>query len=63
MVPQGNDSLVTRDLALSQSARLAAVQAPVIPIVGRWMIRDPQWGPGYSRNYGARPRIAVTVMR
>ena len=28
---------------------------------GRWVIRDPQWGPRYSRNYGARPRIGVTV--
>ena len=33
------------------------------PTVGRWVIRDPQWGPGYSWNYGARPRIAVTVTR
>ena len=30
---------------------------------GRWVIRAPQWGPRYSRNYGARPRIAVTVVR
>jgi hypothetical protein len=30
---------------------------------GRWVIRGPQWGPRYSRNYGARPRIAVTVAR
>ena len=28
---------------------------------GRWVIRAPQWGPRYSRNYGARPRITVTV--
>jgi hypothetical protein len=28
---------------------------------GRWMIRAPQWGPRYSRNYGAKPRITVTV--
>jgi hypothetical protein len=27
------------------------------------VIRDPQWGPRYSRNYGARPRIGVTVRR
>ena len=32
---------MTRDLALSQSARLAAVQAPVIPIVGRWIAETP----------------------
>jgi hypothetical protein len=30
---------------------------------GRWTIRAPQWGPRYSCNYGARPRIAVTVKR
>ena len=30
---------------------------------GRWVIRAPQWGPRYSRNYGARPRIAVMVSR
>src|SRR5688500_20197968 len=55
MVPQGSNSLVTRDLALSQSARLAAVQAPVIPVVGRWIAETPgtislgqgivSWGP------------------
>jgi hypothetical protein len=32
-------------------------------VPGRWVLRDPQWGPRYSRNYGARPRIAVTVQR
>ena len=30
---------------------------------GRWVIRAPQWGPRYSRNYGAKPRITVTVAR
>jgi len=30
---------------------------------GRWVVRAPQWGPRYSRNFGARPRIAVTVAR
>ena len=30
---------------------------------GRWIVRAPQWGPRYSRNYGARPRIAVDVRR
>jgi hypothetical protein len=28
---------------------------------GKWTLRAPQWGPRYSRNYGARPRIQVTV--
>jgi hypothetical protein len=30
-------------------------------MTGRWVIRAPQWGPRYSRNFGARPRIAVVV--
>jgi hypothetical protein len=30
---------------------------------GRWVIRAPQWGPRFSRNYGAKPRITVTVAR
>ena len=33
------------------------------PKAGRWVIRAPQWGPRYSRNFGAKPRIAVTVAR
>jgi hypothetical protein len=28
---------------------------------GRWTLRAPQWGPRYSRHYGARPRIQVIV--
>jgi hypothetical protein len=28
---------------------------------GTWILRAPQWGPRYSRNFGARPRIQVTV--
>jgi hypothetical protein len=31
------------------------------PAVGRWTLRAPQWGPRYSRHYGARPRIRVIV--
>jgi hypothetical protein len=30
---------------------------------GRWTVRAPQWGPRYSTNYGARPRIRFTVPR
>ncbi|HEY3051418.1 MAG TPA: hypothetical protein VGJ40_06790 [Gaiellaceae bacterium] len=30
---------------------------------GRWVIRAPQWGPRYSRNYGAKPRITLMVAR
>ena len=33
------------------------------PAVGRWTLRAPQWGPRYSRHYGARPRIAFQVSR
>jgi hypothetical protein len=28
---------------------------------GRWTLRAPQWGPRYSRHYGAKPRIRVSV--
>jgi hypothetical protein len=28
---------------------------------GRWTLRAPQWGPRYSRNFGARPRIRFLV--
>jgi hypothetical protein len=28
---------------------------------GRWTLRAPQWGPRYSRQYGARPRISFSV--
>jgi hypothetical protein len=33
----------------------------VFPAAGRWTLRAPQWGPLYSRHYGARPRIRVTI--
>ena len=53
------NSPVTRDLALSQSARLAAVQAPVIPIVGRWISETPgtiSLGQGIV-SYGPPPQV------
>lgn len=28
---------------------------------GTWTLRAPQWGPRYSQNYGARPRVRVAV--
>lgn len=28
---------------------------------GRWTLRAPQWGPRYSQNYGARPRVRIAV--
>ena len=28
---------------------------------GRWIVRDPQWGPSYSTHFGAKPRIRVLV--
>jgi hypothetical protein len=33
----------------------------VFRATGRWTLRAPQWGPRYSRHYGARPRIRVIV--
>jgi len=33
----------------------------VFRAAGRWTLRAPQWGPRYSRHYGARPRIQVLV--
>jgi aspartate/methionine/tyrosine aminotransferase len=50
---------VTRDTSLSQSARLAAVQAPVIPIVGRWIAETPgtiSLGQGIV-SYGPPPQV------
>jgi hypothetical protein len=29
--------------------------------LGRWVLRAPQWGPRYSRHWGAKPRIRVAV--
>jgi hypothetical protein len=29
---------------------------------GTWTLRAPQWGPRYSRNFGARPRLRVAVL-
>ena len=54
---------MTRDLALSQSARLAAVQAPVIPIVGRWTAENPgtiSLGQGIV-SYGPPPEVMQAV--
>jgi hypothetical protein len=28
---------------------------------GKWTLRAPQWGPRYSRNFGARPRVRIAV--
>jgi hypothetical protein len=28
---------------------------------GTWVVRAPQWGPGYVRSYGARPRVQILV--
>jgi hypothetical protein len=33
----------------------------VFRTAGRWTLRAPQWGPRYSRQYGARPRIQLIV--
>ncbi len=28
---------------------------------GAWTVRAPQWGPRYSRSYGARPQVRTIV--
>jgi hypothetical protein len=33
----------------------------VFRMPGRWTLRAPQWGPRYSRKFGARPRIRIAV--
>jgi hypothetical protein len=30
---------------------------------GEWTLREPHWGPGYSRRAGGKPRIRVLVGR
>jgi hypothetical protein len=41
--------------------RFVWIRRIVFAAPGRWTVRAPQWGPRYSRHYGARPRITVTV--
>lgn len=54
---------VTRLVIRRTSNRFVWSGRIVFRSAGRWTLRAPQWGPRYSRHYGARPRIRVTVLR
>jgi hypothetical protein len=41
--------------------RFLWIRRVVFDAPGRWTVRAPQWGPRYSRHFGARPRITFTV--
>jgi hypothetical protein len=41
--------------------RFLWIRRVVFDAAGRWTVRAPQWGPRYSRHFGARPRITFTV--
>lgn len=45
----------------TKSSRYVWSGAIVFKTPGRWVVRAPQWGPRYSRNYGAKPRISFAV--
>jgi hypothetical protein len=52
---------VTRVVVRRTKNRFVWAGRFVFRTVGRWTLRAPQWGPRYSRQYGGRPRIRVTV--
>jgi hypothetical protein len=52
---------VTRLVMRRTSNRFIWAGRIVFRTAGRWTLRAPQWGPRYSRHYGARPRIRVIV--
>jgi hypothetical protein len=52
---------VTRIVVRRTQSRFVWEGRVVFHTAGRWTLRAPQWGPRYSRRYGARPRIRVTV--
>jgi hypothetical protein len=52
---------VTRIVMRRTSNRLVWAGRIAFTAAGRWTLRAPQWGPRYSRHYGARPRIRVIV--
>ena len=54
---------VTRIIMRRTSNRFVWSSRIRFPAVGRWTLRAPQWGPRYSRHYGARPRITFIVSR
>jgi hypothetical protein len=52
---------VSRIAVRKTKNRFAWAGGFVFSSAGRWTLRAPQWGPRYSRHFGARPRIRVTV--
>jgi hypothetical protein len=52
---------VTRIVVRRTQSRFVWAGRIVFRTAGRWTLRAPQWGPRYSRRYGARPRIRVIV--
>ena len=52
---------VTRIVVRRTQNRFVWAGRFVFRAAGSWTLRAPQWGPRYSRHYGARPRIRVTV--
>ena len=52
---------VTRLVMRRTKSRFVWSGRIVFRAAGRWTLRAPQWGPRYSRHYGARPRIQVLV--
>jgi hypothetical protein len=52
---------VTRIVVRRTKNRFVWAGRFVFRSAGSWKLRAPQWGPRYSRHYGARPRIRVTV--
>ena len=57
----GTTGRVTRIVVRRTTNRYVWAGRFVFRTAGRWALRAPQWGPRYSRTYGARPRIQVTV--
>jgi hypothetical protein len=45
----------------TKKSRFVWAGSSVFGRTGMWTLRAPQWGPHYSRNYGARPRVRFSV--
>ena len=54
---------VTRVVMRRTTNRFVWAGRIVFRTTGPWTLRAPQWGPRYSKHYGARPRIRVVVQR
>lgn len=52
---------VVRIVVRRTENRFVWAGAYVFRRTGTWTLRAPQWGPRYSRNYGARPRVRFAV--